>query len=349
MKQVFLLLFLCLPMSTSVLAQDEGTPGGGDLTPVMAVDGLLYKLNEESLTAKVANSNSWEGELVIPEHITYNGKAYTVDKMEWMAFYNCTALTRVRIPKTLVEIRHYAGFWQDYCNPFVGCTRLERIEVDEENPGMCSVDGVLFSKDRTCLYSYPAGARSERYAVPEGVTSLGSAFESNPYLVEVSMPNSVTHIASGIFCGCKSLQSVILSERITHIPAYCFNQCESLHFLDIPQSVSSFGESVFRWSPIKKLVIRGTFRSPDGSYLDGLREDTFYFMDDEVVIYVQPSEVEKFKKVFSGTVLPLNSYTSTSINGVQFRNTSFHDLQGRRVQQPTKGLYIIDGKKSVVR
>jgi hypothetical protein len=31
-------------------------------------------------------------------------------------------------------------------------------------------------------------------------------------------------------------------------------------------------------------------------------------MDDEVIIYVQPSEIEKFKKVFTGTVLPLSDW-----------------------------------------
>ena len=30
-------------------------------------------------------------------------------------------------------------------------------------------------------------------------------------------------------------------------------------------------------------------------------------------------------------------------------NETFFDLQGRRVAQPTKGLYIVNGKKIVVR
>jgi hypothetical protein len=63
----------------------------------------------------------------------------------------------------------------------------------------------------------------------------------------------------------------------------------------------SFEERVFSWSPIKTIVIRGTFP-------EGLRSDTFYFMDDEVIIYVQPSEIEKFKKVFKGTVLSLSDW-----------------------------------------
>ncbi|MBR3618490.1 MAG: serpin family protein, partial [Bacteroidaceae bacterium] len=70
---------------------------------------------------------------------------------------------------------------------------------------------------------------------------------------------------------------------------------------DIPASVSEFEESVFSGSSIKTIVIRGSFSKE-------LRKDTFYSMDEEVVIYVQKSEMEKFQKVFSGTIRPLEEY-----------------------------------------
>ena len=249
----------------------------------------------------VANANSWEGELDIPEQVAYNDETYTVDRIEWLAFDFCKTLTKVRIPKTVVKIQHYDGY--EACkNPFRNCTSLENIEVDEANPSMCSVNGVLFSKDKTQLYCYPAGAKRGTYSVPDGVKWLcGNAFAFNSYLTSIYMPNSVTNMAFGTFSNCKSLNSIRLSENIKQISAYTFEKCESLHFLDFPESVMSFAESVFRWSPIKTIVIRGTFP-------EGLRSDTFYFMDDEVIIYVQPSEVEKFKKVFTGTVLPLSDW-----------------------------------------
>jgi len=267
----------------------------------VAIDGLTYKLNQGTHTAMVANANSWEGELDIPEQVAYNDETYIVDKLEWLAFDLCKTLTKVRIPKTVVKIQHYANY-EECKNPFRNCTSLENIEVDEANPSMCSVNGVLFSKDKTQLYCYPAGAKRETYSVPDGVKWLcGNAFAFNSYLTSIYMPNSVTNMAFGTFSNCKSLKSIRLSENIKHISAYTFEKCESLHFLDIPESVMSFAESVFRWSPIKTIVIRGTFP-------EGLRNDTFYFIDDEVIIYVQPSEVEKFKKVFTGTVLPLSDW-----------------------------------------
>ena len=263
------------------------------------IDGLKYVLYSDH-TAMITNDNQWEGELDIPEQVTYKGEVYTVNSLEWMAFMSCKTLTKVRLPKTISSIKHYAG-WDACKNPFVQCTALESIEVDEENPWMCSVDGVLFNKEKTWLYSYPAGAKREAYDIPEGVERIGmDAFAYNPYLTSVYMPNSVTSTDGGTFANCKNISSIRLSENLKYFTAYTFDHCESLHFLDIPASVGRFSESEFRRSPIKTLVIRGSFNE--------LRTDTFYSMDEEVVIYVQKSEMEKFQKVFSGTIRPLEEY-----------------------------------------
>ena len=37
------------------------------------------------------------------------------------------------------------------------------------------------------------------------------------------------------------------------------------------------------------------------------------------------------------------------VQTVQTENNATFDLQGRRVAQPTKGLYIVNGKKTVIR
>lgn len=233
------LLFSAIPVFS--FGQGYG-PGGGNTT---TIDGLKYILNEDSHTAMVANGNSWEGELLIPGQVTYDGETYTVDKIEWLAFNNCATLTKVRIPKTIVEIQHYAGY-DDCKNPFTGCTSLERIEVDEENPSMCSVDGVLFSRDTTQLYCYPAGAKSAAYSVSDGVTWIGgNAFAYNLCLHSVTIPNSVTTMSFGIFSGSRNLESVRLSESLTFLPAYLFTNCTSLKSIEIPAGVTNMGEQVF--------------------------------------------------------------------------------------------------------
>lgn len=342
------LSFCILFLSTMVYAQETGS------VLKVAIDGLTYKLNQGTHTAMVANANSWEGELDIPEQVAYNDETYIVDKLEWLAFDLCKTLTKVRIPKTVVKIQHYAGY-EECKNPFRNCTSLESIEVDETNPSMCSINGVLFSKDKTQLYCYPAGAKRGTYSVPDGVKWLcAEAFAFNSYLTSINMPNSVTNMCFGTFCCCKSLNSIRLSENIKRISAWTFEKCESLHFLDIPESVMSFEERVFSWSPIKTIVIRGTFP-------EGLRNDTFYFIDDEVIIYVQPSEIEKFKKVFKGTVLSLSDWAqdnyrpfveegkvwkvgTISGNPVQVVDSYYFDgdtiIDGKTCKQMMRQLYV---------
>lgn len=344
MRKAFLSFFCALICSLSYAQYDMVRKAA------VTINGLQYKLDLSTHTAMLSNGNSWDGELVIPEQVTHEGETYTVKWIEWMAFDFCKSLTRIKIPRSIVDIIDYAGR-EDCKNPFRACTSLEYIEVDEENPNMCSVDGILFNKDKTRLFCYPAGAKSEKYLVPDGVTWIGGdAFAYNPYLVCVEMPNSVTYLSFCVFDGCKHLESIGLSENIKMIAARTFADCESLHFLDIPENVTYFAESVFAGSTIKTLVIRGSFSKE-------LRVDSYYKMDDDVVIYVRRSDVENLKSVlaklkdFSGTVLPLDSYL-TSVKNIPIANVgkSFQafDLKGRAVTAPQHGrLYIRNHKKIV--
>ncbi|MBQ3781483.1 MAG: hypothetical protein II801_06810, partial [Bacteroidaceae bacterium] len=67
-------------------------------------------------------------------------------------------------------------------------------------------------------------------------------------------------------------------------------------------------------------------------------------------VFVQPSEVEKFKKIYKGPVYPL----SDEMNGIsdftlpEDNSSALFDLQGRRILgEPSRGIYIVNGKKVV--
>lgn len=71
---------------------------------------------------------------------------------------------------------------------------LEKIEVSEENAVYTSVDGCLLSKDKKTLLVVP-GAKKGKYAVPDGVETVGySALSHCAYLTEVMVPESVKTI-----------------------------------------------------------------------------------------------------------------------------------------------------------
>lgn len=203
-------------------------------TVEVAIDGLNYFLYLDTHEAVIITNRTCSGELDIPSEVTYEGETFVVKSMTWSAFHNNPELTKVKIPKTIESIRHsYPADPDDedpptgmanpiYVNPFKGCTALESVEVDEENPSLKSVDGVLFSQDGvgqyyyrtgnysgTGLYCYPEGARQKSYTIPENVEWIaGAACANNQYLTVLTIPNSTKHICYDAFSGCCNLTDV---------------------------------------------------------------------------------------------------------------------------------------------
>ena len=108
------------------------------------------------------------------------------------AFSGCNALKVVNIPSTVVKLGGSPGFFGD--SVFSGSS-LTEINVAEDNVNYSSVDGVLFSKDKTILYCYPDAKTDSFYEVPDGVQKIeNQAFSQRDYLRELIIPNSVTDI-----------------------------------------------------------------------------------------------------------------------------------------------------------
>ena len=91
-----------------------------------------------------------------------------------------------------------------------------------------------------------------------------------------TVPEGVTYIRSGAFVHNKYLRKLIIPEEVTYLGWHLFSDTNSL-------------EAVY---------IKGVIEPECMSTLFG-------DMDTKVVIYVKPSEVEKFKAVYNGPVYPL--------------------------------------------
>ena len=114
----------------------------------------------------------------------------SVIELENAPFYRCYSLKKVFLPKNIKYIDS---------NPFFRC--ITEIKVDEKNESFCVVDGVLYSRDKTVLISYPEGRSCVTYAVPDGVLEIGSdAFGYWPLIDRVYFPASVTKFPPTIFC-----------------------------------------------------------------------------------------------------------------------------------------------------
>ena len=242
-KNLSLLLALLFFSNVCLASDGDDAPGGLEGTPYM-YEGLWYLLNDDTHEATVSNGDNWNGELNIPSKIDCGGEEYTVTYIAWLAFDRCETLTKVFIPKTVKDIRHYAQ-WEACKNPFTGCVNLTSIEVDEDNPWMCSEDGVLFNKEKTFLYCYPAGSPRTSYSIPNGIQKIGmDAFAYSSHLDKVVIPSSVTTMYGGVFAGCKNLEEVHLPDSITTLGGWAMSS-SSLKKANIPAGVTSTGSTIF--------------------------------------------------------------------------------------------------------
>ena len=148
------------------------------------------------------------------------------------AFSYCRNLQKITLPETIGYLGRFAflgcGFESinipiNLANmedgPFAGCKNLINIIVNEDDPRWASVDGVLYSKDKTILKQFPAG-KKESYTVL----------------------NETTNIENDAFYMCDKLEYVTLQENVTRIGKYCFNLCTNLQKINIPLSVKNMGD-----------------------------------------------------------------------------------------------------------
>lgn len=106
-------------------------------------------------------------------------------------FHECSALRRVAISKQIEHIGKYV---------FHGCKSLAAVDVDEANPHYTSVDGLLFSKDKTELILFPGGKQLKEYVIPDHVRKIATeAFIDCMALTKIVIPETVAHIGDTVF------------------------------------------------------------------------------------------------------------------------------------------------------
>ena len=227
------------------------------------IDGLNYYLDPKSNVAIIIEGNNVSGELDIPSEVSYNEETFIVKSVFFSAFDNNQELTKVRIPKTMESVAHQlfnetdGGDFSDYMNPFMSCTALESVEVDEENPSFKSVDGVFFSKDGTELYCYPSGKQQKVYSIPEGVEWIGSrSFEHNYYLTTLTIPSTMKRICDEAIGACIKLTDVYCyAENVPNTGDYEFVSTPiSSATLHVPANSIDKYKATYPWSEFGNIV-----------------------------------------------------------------------------------------------
>ena len=237
---------------------------------------LKFKiLSDSTVVVKIDNNNynpSYLGHdsITIPEKVRIDGKVYTVTGIGESAFFNCSDLKTIDIPKSVTTIGEFA---------FSGCDSLTSINIPEsvtsiEKAAFEECDSLepkllIYDKDTKCYGWIGDKNKCTDVVIPESVTSIGErAFLNCSNLNNVNIPESVTDIGDYTFFGCKSLEpkllvydkgtkcygwigdkgkctEVVIPEGVTSIQNDAFSQCNSLTSIYIPNSVTSIGSFAF--------------------------------------------------------------------------------------------------------
>ena len=173
-----------------------------------------------------------------------------VKRIDSFAFSHINKLTSLYIPASVDSIRNDA---------FCYDPALQAINVSSANPKYCSVDGILFSKDKKRLLAFADG-HGQNYTVPDGTQVIDyEAFRGATALKSVVMPKSLRQIENHAFHDCSSLTEMLVPHGVTTIGNNAFNGCTSLSTVDLPATLTYLGYNAFNNVPtLWSLNVRAT-------------------------------------------------------------------------------------------
>jgi len=253
----------------------------GNTAFVADASGVLYNRGKSLL---VQVPGGIEGNVVVPEGVLKFGK---------FSVAGCTKLRNITIPSTVMEFGD-AVFMNDEMleklhlpasltvigeASFANLKGLSDITVDEGNPLLSSVGGVLYDKNQTKLQLYPALKPEESYevpstvtvidadavsgqkylksiALPAGLTTIGiSAFSEATALERIDIPASVDSIGFRAFAYCENLKTANLRNcKLETLNSGVFGYCTSLENISLPASLTSIESDALAATAIKTFV-----------------------------------------------------------------------------------------------
>ena len=218
------ILFLITILATTLVSCQNYDIAAENADGVTIYYNLSNDGKELKVSSKTMDFNSYSGDVVIPEEVTYKGVTRKVTGIELWAFEECKELASVTIPSSVTDIK---------ANPFHGCGSLTSIIVDAANPKYDSRDScnAIIETESNRLIS-----GCQNTIIPDGVTSIGmDAFYNCSGLTSITIPNSVEIIGENAFGWCSGLTSIDIPNSVWRIDREAFFACSGLKSIKVEE------------------------------------------------------------------------------------------------------------------
>ena len=255
---------LTIPSTVTSILGAPFADGGNTLTAISvdalnpnysSLSGVLFDNNQTELIVYPASKPGTT--YVIPasvtstryyafssnKNLTSMNLPNTLTTLGGQAFISSTALTTVNIGTGLTDLGEQSFAW---------VPTLTSINVDASNTSFASIGGVLYNKNISKLWAYPANKAGTSYTAPNTVTSTaytvfgvatnlltvdltpvvtlsGQEFHSATSVEEVIFGNSLTILVSQVLQGASGLKKLTLGTGLTTIQDYAFYNNVSLN------------------------------------------------------------------------------------------------------------------------
>lgn len=239
------LLFIAslLLFNISVFAYDIEVKNSDGITIYY---NYINNKSELEVTEKDAYNNSYKGDVVIPESVTYMDNTYKVTCIGYEAFLQCKDLKSVTIPNSVTTFKKRA---------FSLCTSLTSFTIPNSVTTIgekafygCNFTSIVIPDNVTSIgdFAFEDCKKLSSVTFGNGLVSIGESAFDKSGLTTVTIPDNVTSIGDLAFANCKSLISITLPNKLKEISVgFCCN-CVSLPSVDIPNSVKTIGIHAFQ-------------------------------------------------------------------------------------------------------
>lgn len=228
---------------TYVYRSDERDENNIQITAIFAPEGIK----------KLVLPDAIDGRTVTALHLLKKDKAVSLEDV-----------TSVSLPEGIIE-RVYIICDNDDIRPGLLVTSLEEyfpvleeVKVAESNPYLVTENGVLYTKDLTCLLYYPKRKKDIEFKEPDTIyMSRGYektrylkkvTFSSNPVyedtpdcgysnLETVVIPSNIKTVSWFAFCNCSNLMQVLWHDGINRLDNGAFQGCTALTKIQLPKSL----------------------------------------------------------------------------------------------------------------